>query len=491
MVNCEISGCRDMTEKEEAGDVALPHPHEARNVVPEYREGDLEHQGQAEAGWNSPSYSSERRNLSFVGYGSPMCMESDGDIGGGGNDLVASPDSSAAPMSVGEATLEGAAWSSIGDCEKLLVEANKPRGARRVEVLGRREARHRRRKVGVAARVADVRGILRCVAFPRTDKTARVSFDTPTGNESLAHWEESPRPPWPQGVPGDDGEQETPFSILEESDADASDSCEMKTIIIRLGSGGDEEGGGDNNGESCGGVSYESASGRNGGRCGGRGGGAFINWRPRHGRNHQALSRRPAERQQPTAPIPASYPSPPNPVQRSSELVILDLLRRNKNQGVQFPPHHSSSEPPLDQIILPPPRQYSPATSQHHSFPQNHIHTEIPSASRTHVPSSSSSSPPSSSSSPRREPSTVEENHHHNHNHLHHYVPSSPLTDTSSPAQHPQASKPEHEVLTPASCQPGPDTDEDTDDGSTTPIEEFFLNHGVRFDATSATSKKL
>ncbi|XP_050730060.1 LOW QUALITY PROTEIN: uncharacterized protein LOC127005337 [Eriocheir sinensis] len=407
----EAAGCQGVSESDGAGlmagDGALRHPDEALGVECQGRV--LEGEGPGEAGWAPPLCSaaskqcSGERNLAFVGYAPPMpCVAGGGDGAGG---WTATPDPSTGHVPMAEATMEGAAWGGGGDCEKLLVEV-KPRGARRVEVLGRREGRHRRRKVGVTARVADVRGILRCVAFPRTDKTARVSFDTPAANESATNRVGQPRPPRSRQDSGDSGEQEAPFSILEESDAEASDSCEMKTIIIRLGSGGGEEEGVGSNGGSGGG-------GSEGG--GGRGRGPFINWRPRLGRNHPALSRPNAATPRHTAPRPGPRPGPSHPNQRSSELVILDLLRRNKGQGARLPSPPPTSEPPLDQIILPPPRQYSPAAAHHHPPLHNHVHTELPPASPIH----------------------------------------------------------------------------DTDDGSTTPIEEFFLNHGVRFDATSATSKKL
>lgn len=437
-------------------------------------------QGQEPDGWfvQQCSFGSsecpEPRGLGLVGYGSPLSCVDNGAPG-----WVTSPESPAAHSPLGEAVAEGAAWGSGEDYEKLLLEA-KPKGARRVEVLGRREARHRRRKVGVAARVADVRGILRCVAFPRTERPARVSFDMP----ELPHAAGPPRPPWPRRPGGSHGQQDAPFRILEESDAEASDSCEMKTITIRLGD--TTEGSGD--------------SGTEGSTNGGGGAGGLINWRPRPGKNHQALASLPDQE------LPAARPGP-----QPSELVILDLLHdsRLKEQGSppSSPPAtaghdpYRPAEPSLDHIIIPPPRQYTPADSPHHLH-HNHLHKE-PAAT---TPTISSSSSPSSSGSPRGEATIVEANHrHHNHHYHHHHHHSPPSPHAPIPPHSLQATTattttttitiptqiPEHEAHADPEAPPRHDTDDDTDDGSTTPIEEFFLNHGVRFDATSARSKKL
>ncbi|XP_045107628.1 metabotropic glutamate receptor 5-like isoform X2 [Portunus trituberculatus] len=427
-------------------------------------------QGQPPDGWfvQQCSFGSlecpETSGGGLEGYGSPLSCVDNGAPG-----WVTSPESPAPHSPLGEAVAEGAAWGSGEDYEKLLLEA-KPKGARRVEVLGRREGRHRRRKVGVAARVADVRGILRCVAFPRTERPARVSFDMP----ELPHAGGPPRAPWPRRSSGSHGQQDASFRILEESDAEASDSCEMKTITIRLGD--TSEGSGD--------------SGTEGSTNGGGGTGGLINWRPRPGKNHQALACLPD--QETAAARPAAQPS---------ELVILDLLHdsRLKEQGPS--PPSPPAEPSLDHIIIPPPRQYTPADSPHHLH-HNHLHKEA--ASTTPTLSSSSSS---STGSPRGEATIVEashrhHNHHHHQHHHHHHSPPSlhdtiplhPLqvtTTTTTTAITIPTQVPEHEAHADPEAPPRHDTDDDTDDGSTTPIEEFFLNHGVRFDATSARSKKL
>ncbi|KAG0720880.1 hypothetical protein GWK47_047576 [Chionoecetes opilio] len=443
---------------------AVPHcTHEAPGMVlqecPEQPPQGQNPAYQSEAGWTgqqcsfSPAESSGARGLGFVGYGSPLPC-----IANGGSGWVVTPESPTVRSPLAEAGAEGAAWGSEEDSEKLVLDG-RPRGARRVEVLGRREARHRRRKVGMAARVADVRGILRCVAFPRTDRAARVSFDMPVAAMGQSYGPEHMRPPWPKRTDGSDGQQDAPFSILEESDAEASDNCEMKTITIRLG-GGDEGGSGAEGG----------SGGSNGGEGSGRGG--LINWRPRLGRNHQALPG-----------TPDKEPPAPRPAPEASELVILNLLqdsRRHKGQGTPSPsspsteehaPRHSG-EPSLDHIIIPPPRQYTPAA------PPPRQYTPAAPPPRQYTPAG----PP---------------HHHHHHNHLSAQpAPFTPTTvsssSSSSSSSSPRAETSLHEAHhDPSGAQSRHDTDDDTDDGSTTPIEEFFLNHGVRFDATSARSKKL
>ncbi|XP_069186198.1 uncharacterized protein [Procambarus clarkii] len=181
-------------------------------------------------------------------------------------------------------------WVSNADGRNLAVAAN--------ENIGKMDLYHRKRKVGVSARVSDVRGILKSVRLSPAERETRVSFSSqfsPQGvtaddeplsptlldedaeARSEAAVKEVPR----QALAYDNicghkqsTSEETSFSILEEalsaeSDIEASDHCELKTIIIRLGS--DEA---DVN------IPSMTKSEVNGN---------VINWRPTLGKNHKLL----------------------------------------------------------------------------------------------------------------------------------------------------------------------------------------------------------
>ncbi|XP_068233250.1 LOW QUALITY PROTEIN: uncharacterized protein [Palaemon carinicauda] len=184
-------------------------------------------------------------------------------------------------------------WIPNGETENFLLTSKD-------RCNGSPDSNGRRRKVGVSAKVSDIRGILKSGSLTSVDKDNRVSFDSEPPESRLCNEERVLSP-----VSSEDGaesncysvktnvayqnmaftdsapiqsskSEKSRFRILEEalsaeSDADMSDNCELKTIIIRLGSDDNKDC------NSLGATGLDKS-------------GHSINWRPKLGRNHKLLS---------------------------------------------------------------------------------------------------------------------------------------------------------------------------------------------------------
>ncbi|KAK4328395.1 hypothetical protein Pmani_001220 [Petrolisthes manimaculis] len=263
---------------------ASSSPQETPHLSPESDCGDVNYQVQkcenGCSGWKD-SGGSGTQVKNFIGYGSALpCPGEDqtrkkSDESNGNSDKLHSPTPPFTQSTQTDHTCQG--WTFDGDSEKLItrsVDNNK-----KAEILNKRDAHNlRKRKIGVSAKVSDVRGILKCIPFSRSDKAARVSFDAES-SYAVDIGEDRVRSIEPaRGSISTDTDHSTrpevPFSILEEtanveSDGEASESCELKTITIRLGC--DEN-------NTAGTVKKKTNTNGNG-----------INWRPKMGKNHSVL----------------------------------------------------------------------------------------------------------------------------------------------------------------------------------------------------------
>nr|XP_053651495.1 uncharacterized protein LOC128701648 [Cherax quadricarinatus] len=234
--------------------------------------------------------------VNFVGYGSVMPCSEDStwtkprsvscDNGIIFNNRVV-------PFSQGtqtEMALEKQGWVSNTDCRNLVDTTS--------DTNEKMDLYHRRRKAGVSAKVSNIRGILKSVRLSPSEKESRVSFGSQFSPSTRVTTEDELLSP---SIVDEDSQtyfqdglrhqhqtmaydnlcmqkhsaaEEATFSILEEalsseSDTEASDNCELKTIIIRLGS--DE-------------VDFAKAQ-----TTRSEVNGNIINWRPKLGKNHTFL----------------------------------------------------------------------------------------------------------------------------------------------------------------------------------------------------------
>ncbi|XP_064106613.1 uncharacterized protein LOC135215628 [Macrobrachium nipponense] len=436
---------------------------------------------------------------------------------------------------------------------------------------GSPDSNGRRRKVGVSAKVSDIRGILKSGSLTSVDKDNRVSFDSELP-ESRNCSEERVLSP----VSSEDGAESNchtvitnlayqnmaftdtskpekgRFRILEEalsaeSDADMSDNCELKTIIIRLGS--------DDNKDS-GATSLDKS-------------GHSINWRPKLGRNHKLLSCT-AENLGFDNPA-ASSDTELNYLKDSRtntetdhsrkyaserELVILDILQSTVNQRCAplGPSTQCSSLVPsvkavhqdsktsddlspvsLKSFTISPPENYrnSPTVlSRSNSMDDKTVAEQHCSGSASHLKINPAISQNDSNHNPQAyrccqdttiiidhpmqscsdcnlcganfaETSSVPQN-----DRLKMCCstqPPSPVSSTVTPECSLCTFPQQHQCSAGQSCEVKvggggfrsadirrvrAETDDDTDE-STTPLEEFFRTRGIKFDVTSTKSKKL
>lgn len=402
---------------------------------------------------------------------------------------------------------------------------------------------HRKRKVGISAKVSDVRGILKTVSFSPVEKENRVSFnsvvcgrnvsrdelisqgssdeDTECDSQERVRYVAYRNPVYAEGTPGDVSSR-----IREETlsaDSDISDNCELKSIIIKLGCEEDQP------------YADENAKSEKNGN--------IINWRPKLGKNHKLLSQSSDmyEYDTPSATedeesvieyprsgfsnnIDVKEPEKEDPdcckrYSRDNELVILDLLHNTfvpKYQGSQIcsdldsPQCSSAATPPSvcgdtpghlspvsqSHFTITPPEYYRNSPTKHASPPESSCNSSQGYGSPQRPPTAwswdASEAPPEATGAT----TYVEE-----------LTPtasprpgSSPLVASRGPHDNPMCCPDEDD---PVAKAPGHgwrggvdprvtrhDTDDDTDE-STTPLEEFFRTRGVKFDTTSNRPKKL
>ncbi|KAG7155867.1 Metabotropic glutamate receptor 5-like [Homarus americanus] len=472
-----------------------------------------------------------------------------------------------------EQSHEKQGWISNSDSRNLVAETN--------DNNGKSDLQNRKRKVGVSARVSDVRGILKFVNSSPTERETRVSFDSHFSPVKVTTEDELLSPVLSDDDLESDSQagdkqlehhklsnnsacadqhsisEETSFSILEEalsaeSDIEASDNCELKTIIIRLGSD-----------EANVNIPTKVKSEVNG---------SLINWRPKPGKNHKVLSYTPAtySYDNPSANIDSEVLYNVQDLQGIKTSDVSSVSHLTQHEGDEDPSKRYASENEL--VILDllhstfPQKYYNPQGTQVHcnsNLPQSLI-TESPTfrdtvtsedpGSTSHkrltiTPPELYRNSPTKQLSPSQDPDThylqyyshsipshkshpseyifdtQEHSHHHKQPHRSPAqvnptvipadlqqieVDSGGFSSDSKPNQHcTSVEAPRHITSTPQSqtilkshCQVVEegrhterrlcrnDTDDDTDE-STTPIEEFFRTHGIKFDVTSTKSKKL
>ncbi|XP_063608804.1 uncharacterized protein LOC134782996 isoform X3 [Penaeus indicus] len=400
---------------------------------------------------------------------------------------------------------------------------------------------HRKRKVGISAKVSDVRGILKTVSFSPAEKENRVSFNSVVCGRNLSRGDELisqessdedtecdsqervryvtyRNPVYAEVASGDVSSR-----IREETlsaDSDISDNCELKSIIIKLGCEEDELD-----------VAEKAKSEKNG---------SIISWRPKLGKNHKLLSQSSdmyeydtpsaTEDEESVIEYPRSGFSNSLDVKesekedpdcckrysRENELVILDLLHNTfvpKYQGSQINPDLDS--PQCSSAATPPsvcggtPGHLSPVSQSHFTITPPEYYRNSPTKHASPPESSCSSSQgygspqhpclqdawaweaseaqpeagteeltPTASPRPESSPVAASRGSHYN-----------PMCCPDE--DDPMAKPPGHGArgaIDPRVARH--DTDEDTDE-STTPLEEFFRTHGVKFDTTSNRPKKL
>ncbi|KAK7086851.1 Metabotropic glutamate receptor 1 [Halocaridina rubra] len=439
---------------------------------------------------------------------------------------------------------------------------------------------NRKRKVGVSAKVSDIRGILKSGSLSSVDKDIRVSFDSdlperrksseervlsPVSSEDgveqasqqvLVKALSSPKVAYVNPVCSRHQElSKTSFRILEEtlsveSDVEASDSCELKTIIIRLGNEEAQE-------SRVGAVIKEKS-------------GPSINWRPKLGRNHKLLSYTVENYSydNPTAIADTSYTvisdssdSNVSPISKQhmldskkrkyaseNELVILDLLQNSHSQKLSAPDHclgsttSQSTENASYQMPGPSVNTSSSLLLQNVTVtpPENFRNHSASSVSSTHTENSEQQCCLSTSSVKCKSSSKLDNhqssafksypynfhlspemsNNHGSPNercsdiprNASNFVNSAKVSQRSLSKSGPQTPKRSSQDSLAELCysEVGPyqdserknepkscglrrirmEVDDDTDE-STTPLEEFFRTQGVKFDATSTKSKKL
>nr|XP_027216530.1 uncharacterized protein LOC113809201 isoform X1 [Penaeus vannamei] len=398
---------------------------------------------------------------------------------------------------------------------------------------------HRKRKVGISAKVSDVRGILKTVSFSPAEKENRVSFNSVVCGRNLSRGDELiSQESSDEDTEGDSQERvryvryrnpvcaevasgDVSSRIREETlsaDSDISDNCELKSIIIKLGCEEDEPDAAD-----------KAKSGKNGN---------IINWRPKLGKNHKLLSQSSdmyeydtpsaTEDEESVIEYPRSGFSNSLDVKetekedpdcckrysRDNELVILDLLHNTfvpKYQGSQISPDldspqcSSAATPPSvcggtpghlspvsqSHFTITPPEYYRNSPTKHASPPESSCSSSQGYGSPQHPCRQDAWSWEASEAQPEAEELTPT---------------ASPRPGSSPPVAYrgshdnPMCCPDEDDPMTkpPGHGSRGAidprlarhDTDDDTDE-STTPLEEFFRTHGVKFDTTSNRPKKL
>ncbi|XP_047475427.1 uncharacterized protein LOC125029528 isoform X3 [Penaeus chinensis] len=400
---------------------------------------------------------------------------------------------------------------------------------------------HRKRKVGISAKVSDVRGILKTVSFSPAEKENRVSFNSVVCGRNLSRGDElisqessdedtecdsqervryvTYRNPVYADVTSGDVSSRIREETLS-ADSDISDNCELKSIIIKLGCEEDELD-----------AAEKTKSEKNGN---------IISWRPKLGKNHKLLSQSSDmyEYDTPSATedeesvieyprtgfsnsldVKESEKEDPDCCKRYSrenELVILDLLHNTfvpKYKGSQINPDldspqcSSAATPPSvcggtpghlspvsqSHFTITPPEYYRNSPTKHASPPESSCSSsqgygspQHPclqdawgwEASEAQLEAGTEELTPTASPRPESSPMAASRGSHYN-----------PLCCPDE--DDPMGKPPGHGArgaIDPRVARH--DTDEDTDE-STTPLEEFFRTHGVKFDTTSNRPKKL